>query len=208
MAEAAAADHGNVQAARRCHRSEDERGFVADAAGRMLVYFGRREFGEIEHLAGVQHGVGERGGFRAAKPAQQRRHQPRGDLIVGNFAVRITADEGFDFGARKFEAIALLANHVDRADRPAAEESWSRRSLQAESFRQQLGDREFLPALRALEKDDRLRAEFVNHLAAGAAGRARCVVVVDDGDRLDFHFGPSRATAEKIAVRSAQLVIP
>ena len=39
VSEAAAADHGNGQAARSDDRSEDERSFVADAAGGVLVDF-------------------------------------------------------------------------------------------------------------------------------------------------------------------------
>ena len=65
MAEAAAADHGNGEAARGDDGSEDERSFVADAAGGMLVDFFAGKSGQIEDFAGIQHGFGERGESRS-----------------------------------------------------------------------------------------------------------------------------------------------
>src|SRR5437868_3561535 len=62
-----------------------------------------------------------------------------------------------------------------------------RNSLQAESFRQEFGDAGFLPALSGGKEDDCLRTEFVNHLAASAAGSAG-YVLGDHRNRADFEL--------------------
>jgi len=62
-----------------------------------------------------------------------------------------------------------------------------------------------LRAFFALVEDDGTRPKFIDDLAAGAAGRAWNSVIVGDGDGVNLKFW---AMAEKIAVRSAQLVIP
>ena len=66
----------------------------------------------------------------------------------------------------------------------------------------------FLPSLRALKKNRRLGTEFVDHLAAGSARRARNSLVIYDSDGANAQSGPDFAIAAKIAVRSAQFVIP
>ncbi len=113
MSEAAAADHGNDQAAGRDQRRQDQRSFVADSAGRMLVYFLRGELGEIQHVARVQHGVGQHGGFGSRQSTQDHGHKPGGNLIVGNLAAGVSADQIFDLRWRKLLPVALLANDVD-----------------------------------------------------------------------------------------------
>ena len=54
----------------------------------------------------------------------------------------------------------------------------------------------FFPTLRALEIDGRVRAELVDHLAAGPARRARHSMVVDNCNGADFdlrsEFGDRR----------------
>ena len=51
VAEAAARDHGHVDAAGRGQRSEDQRRLVAHAARGVLVDLGAGQVGEVEHLA-------------------------------------------------------------------------------------------------------------------------------------------------------------
>ena len=59
VAQAAAGDHRHVDAAGRGQRREHEAGLVADAARRVLVDLGAGELGEVEHLAGAHHRLGE-----------------------------------------------------------------------------------------------------------------------------------------------------
>jgi hypothetical protein len=62
-------------------------------------------------------------------------------------------------------------------------------SLEAEPFRKKFGDVSLLGATRALKKDRGVGAEFVDDLAASAAGRAGHALIVDDADGADFNFG-------------------
>src|SRR5258708_37856510 len=57
-------------------------------------------------------------------------------------------------------------------------------SLQAKRVRQQTLQRALFYAVAAFVPDDGFGAEFRDHLAAGAAGRARDIVVVRHGDRF------------------------
>src|SRR5438067_11479730 len=72
-----------------------------------------------------------------------------------------------------------------------------RNSLQAESFRQEFGDAGFLPTLSGGKEDDCLRTEFVNHLAASAAGSAGYVLGVDHRNRADFELRSRRGHCRK-----------
>ncbi len=59
----AAADHGHGEAAGGGDGRDEEAGFVADAAGGVLVDGGLAEAAREEALAGVAHGEGEGAGF-------------------------------------------------------------------------------------------------------------------------------------------------
>jgi len=78
-------------------------------------------------------------------------------------------------------------------------------SLEAETLRKKIGDETLLWAFFPFVEDDGARPEFIDDLAAGAAGRAWNSVIVGNGHGANLEFW---AIAEKIAVRSAQLVIP
>ena len=115
VAEAAAADHRNGQAA-GCHDgSEDKRGFVANASGGVLVHFFAEDFGMVEDFSGVQHHFGERRELGAVHAADPHRHQPRGHLVIRNVAARIAGNEKINFFAGKFPGITFLADQVDGA---------------------------------------------------------------------------------------------
>jgi len=116
VTESAAADHGNGYTGSGSERSEHERSLVANAAGGVLVDFARGQRREIEHFARMQHGVGERRGFGAGHAAQHNRHEPRGDLVVGDIAARVGVDQAFDFGRRQLDPIALLADDINRTE--------------------------------------------------------------------------------------------
>src|SRR5262249_19740940 len=63
----------------------------------------------------MEHGVGESSRFASREAFEQSGHEPRGNLVVRNFVLRVTADEEIDFGAGKLVTVAFLANHVRRA---------------------------------------------------------------------------------------------
>ena len=116
VAESAAADHGDEEAASSDQRGQHQRSLVADAAGRVLVDFFRREKTEIEDFAGMQHGVCERGSFLARHSAQHDCHQPCGHLVIGNAAIGTALHEVSDFSGGQFTAIALFADEIDHAE--------------------------------------------------------------------------------------------
>jgi hypothetical protein len=60
MAEAAATDHRNGEAARGDDGRKDQRGFVADSAGGMFVHLFPGKIGEINDFARIKHRFGER----------------------------------------------------------------------------------------------------------------------------------------------------
>ncbi len=61
-------------------------------------------------------------------------------------------------------------------------------SLEAKALRQQIGDGPLLWTFRALVDDGGPRSKFIDHLAAGAAGRARNSMIVSDGNGADLQF--------------------
>ena len=58
-------------------------------------------------------------------------------------------------------------------------------SLEAKTLRQKIGDETLLRAFLALVEDDGARAEFIDDLAAGAAGRAWDSLIVRDARRRE-----------------------
>ena len=92
MTESSTADHRHAQAPSGGDRRHDQRGLVPDAARRVFVHFAAGQIGEIQDLAGMQHGVGQGGDFGSGHPPPKNRHQPSGHLIIGNFPARIGLD--------------------------------------------------------------------------------------------------------------------
>ena len=85
-AEAATGNHRHAEAEAREQRRERQRNLVADAAGGMFVHERARVFRKFQHVAGIAHGQGERGGFGGVQSAKENRHEKRGELVIGNFA--------------------------------------------------------------------------------------------------------------------------
>src|ERR1700731_1053166 len=83
VAEAASADHGDVEAGGSSDGSDDEGSLVANASGGMFVHFGGGEIGKIEDHAGMQHSFGESGEFGARHAAPDDGHEPSGKLVIG-----------------------------------------------------------------------------------------------------------------------------
>ena len=70
-------------------------------------------------------------------------------------------------------------------------------SLEAETLRQKIGDETLLWAFFPLVEDDGARPEFVNDLAACAAGRAWNPMIVGNGDGENLEFGPELGDSRK-----------
>src|SRR5277367_2664200 len=68
----------------------------------------------------MEHGVGKRGSFRARQPFQQRGHEPRRNLVVGNLSGGVAAYQKFDFRARQLGAVAFFADHINGAESAVA----------------------------------------------------------------------------------------
>src|SRR5215467_5387202 len=79
----------------------------------MLVHFPAGDLRKRHYLTGAQHGLGQRGYFRAAQPANPRGHQPGGHLVIGNFAAGVSGNQEVDFLPGMFSRIALFADKVD-----------------------------------------------------------------------------------------------
>ena len=115
VAEPAARHHADARARRRDQWREDERHLVPHAARRVLVDHGR-EIREVPRLAGVAHGLGQRGGLRGREPEDHGRHEERGRLILGDLPGHDTLNQVGDLLARKLFAGAL--GPEDLVDRP------------------------------------------------------------------------------------------
>ena len=110
VAESAAADHGNGEAAGGGDGSNKETGFVADAAGGVLIDGDFAQAGGREFLAGVAHGESERAGFVQREAAQKGGHQPGGELFWGDGAGSCAVDEEGDFAGVERAAVAFFAD--------------------------------------------------------------------------------------------------
>ena len=115
VAEATTADHGNGEASGGGDGGENERGFVADATGGMLVHFSAGDAGEIEDLARAKHGLGERGELGTIDAANPRGHEPGGHLVIGNFAEGVAGDQEVNLLAGVLTGITFFADEVDGA---------------------------------------------------------------------------------------------
>ena len=115
VAQAAAANHGHRKAASGDDWSEDERSFIPNASGGMLVDFFRWNTVQIDDFPGIKHSFSERGRLGAIKAANPRGHKPSGHLIVGNIAARVAGNQEVDLLAGVFTGIAFFADEVDGA---------------------------------------------------------------------------------------------
>ena len=113
--EAAAGHHGDIDAARRDERGEDQRRFVADAAGGVFVDLGAGEIGEVELFARGDHSPRQFGGFVRVHALEDDGHEKGGRLIVGPGAIGDAADEGADFVGGESAAVAFFPENIDRA---------------------------------------------------------------------------------------------
>jgi hypothetical protein len=80
-----------------------------------LVDLGPRHVREVDHVARAQHGAGERDGLGVVQAAEERGHEPRAHLVVGELAVAVGADQALDLGVVQAPAVALLGDQLDEA---------------------------------------------------------------------------------------------
>ena len=113
MPQPSAANHGHVDSAGRHQGSQHQGGLVSDATGRVFIGFPAGKRAEIQHLSGVQHGLGQVRGFLARHPAQHHGHQPRGHLVIRHLAPRVGIHQESDLGTRQGAAVPLLADEID-----------------------------------------------------------------------------------------------
>src|ERR1039458_7625548 len=83
----------------------------------MLVDFLGGQKTQVEHFARMQHRMRQRSQFLSRHAAQHYRHEPSGDLVVGNAARRVAVDDVGDFGGRQCAAIPLFTDEINDAER-------------------------------------------------------------------------------------------
>ena len=113
VAKGAPADHGHDEAAGGGDGSDEEAGFVADAAGRVLIDGGLVERARIEAYAGVAHGEGERAYFVEREAVEAGGHEPGGELFERDGFGGRAGDEEVDFCFGEGETVAGFADEVD-----------------------------------------------------------------------------------------------
>ena len=115
MTQAATAHLGNLDA-QRCNKwSHYQRGFIANAAGRVLVHLDTRDCREVHHVAGLSHRHGQVSRLVRGHALVENGHRKRGSLIIGNIPSYIARDKVINLGVGKLAAVALLFNHVVHA---------------------------------------------------------------------------------------------
>ena len=124
VAQRAAGNHGNDDARGRGQRRRDQAGFVAHAAGGVLVDFNARDGGEVDCFAGLHHALGEGADFAVGHAGEKHGHKEGGGLIVGNGTVGITVYDVGDLFGGQFFAVPFPVNQVD-----SAHESFERNTL-------------------------------------------------------------------------------
>ena len=115
VTQATAAHLGNLDAQRRNKRANNQRGLIANAAGRVLVNLNTRNCREVHHVAGLCHRHGQVSRLVRGHALVEDGHRKRGGLIIGNIPSYIARDKVVNLGVSKLAAIALLFNHVVHA---------------------------------------------------------------------------------------------
>ena len=73
---------------------------------------GRPRCREVEPIAALQHGLGERRGLDAIEAAEEARHEQRGHLVVGHVALGVGQGERAPFTRLDAPAIALTLDQA------------------------------------------------------------------------------------------------
>src|SRR5207248_11675342 len=112
VAETESAHLRDRHAALRHERRDDERRFVADTAGRVLVD-DTPEARQVEALAGPHHRSRESRRLLRVHPAPDHGHAERGHLVVGNVALRVPLNKSVDLVRGQLAAVALSLDELN-----------------------------------------------------------------------------------------------
>ena len=115
VTQAAATHLSNLDAQRRNNWSHYQRGFIANAAGRVLVHLDTRDCREVHHVAGLSHRHGQVSCLVRGHALVENGHRKCGGLIIGNIPSYIARDKVINLGVGELAAVALLFNHVVHA---------------------------------------------------------------------------------------------
>ena len=88
---------GHDHARRGRQRRRDQAGFVAHAAGRMLVHLDAGNGAKIHGFAGADHALGQRAHLPVRHSGKEYGHQEGGHLIIRNFIPVIAVHERGNF---------------------------------------------------------------------------------------------------------------
>ena len=104
---------GHHDSRRGRQRSRDQAGFVADAAGRMLIHLHAGNRGQIHVFAGLDHALGQGADFAVRHAGEKYGHQERGHLIIRDGSAGITVNEESNFLSGQLFAVPLAMDQVD-----------------------------------------------------------------------------------------------
>ena len=114
VAEPAAGELDHLHAELGRERGDDERGAVADAAGRVLVDGRAGQPREVELVARGDHRGGQRDRLGAREAVEVAGHQEGGHLVVGDVVAGVGEHELAQGLGGQLLAVALGGDHVDR----------------------------------------------------------------------------------------------
>ena len=117
MAKAPATHLGDLHAAGRNDRRNDQRGLVAHAAGGVLVHLDARNGRKIHHHTAVSHYIGQLCGLLVGHTAQIDSHHPCSHLVVGHFSADIAIDDLLQLLTAVRTAVTLFCDQIINAHR-------------------------------------------------------------------------------------------
>ena len=112
MAQTSPAHLGDLDAAGRHDGRNDERGLVPHAAGGVLVRLDARDGGQIDHIAGAGHDIGQHGSLLIGHAAQIDGHKQRRHLVVGHIPGHIAVDRKGKLLTVQRAAIAFFGDNI------------------------------------------------------------------------------------------------
>ena len=117
VTEAAAGQLRHGDTAGRDQRRERQGDLVADPSGGVLVGGRPRQRGEVQPLAGVDHGPGPAAQLAPGQPAEEDRHGQRRHLLLGDVTGGVRGDHPVDLVVAELRPVTLGADHLDGIER-------------------------------------------------------------------------------------------
>ena len=112
MAQSPAAHFGNSHTAGGHDGRNDQRGLVPHAAGGVFVHLDALDGGQIHHITGASHHIGEDRGFFVGHTAQVNGHHQRGHLVVRHRAVHISVHRKGDLLPVQLSAVPFFGDNI------------------------------------------------------------------------------------------------